>query len=407
LSKGSNNIRRFSVERIKQVVSEIGELDADAMRQARERQDQLTKPQGSLGVLEDLSVKIAGITSNPLPEIGDKAIIVMAADHGVVEEGISAYPQEVTPQMVLNFVRGGAGINVLSRHVDARVIVVDIGVAQKIKYQISNTCPERRRRIKNTNQKSKIENTCLVEKKVRFGTDNMAKEPAMSREEAIASIEVGIDIVEEEIKKGLDIIGIGDMGIGNTTPSSAIVAVFSRGKVPRLPGRRGHPPFAVPVEAVVGKGTGITDGQLETKVRVIKEALKINQPDASDPIDVLAKVGGLEIGGITGCVLGAAANRIPVVIDGFISGAAALMASRIAPRSTDYMIASHVSIEPGHRIILEMLGLKPMLYMDMRLGEGTGAALGISLAEAATKVLSEMATFEEAQVSTKHVEVDL
>lgn len=234
----------------------------------------------------------------------------------------------------------------------------------------------------------------------------MTKGPAMSRGEAIASIEVGIDIVEEEIKRGVTIIGTGDMGIGNTTPSSAILSVFSRGKVPRLPGRRGHPASALSVEAVVGKGTGITDGQLETKIRVIKEALHVNRPDPGDPLDVLAKVGGLEIGGMAGCVLGAAAHRIPVVIDGFISSAAALIASRIAPKSVDYMIASHVSVEPGHKIILEMLGLEPMLHMDMRLGEGTGAALGISLAEAATRVLAEMATFEEAQVSTKRVEVD-
>ncbi len=392
------------MEKIRQVVNEIRELDAEAMRRARERQDQLTKPQGSLGVLEELSIKIAGITGKAVPEVGDKAIIVMAADHGVVEEGVSAYPREVTPQMVLNFAHGGAAINAIARHVGARVVVVDIGVARQIRNREFSTSSnnnvdysssesraksrdESRRSLSEASREARAENMSLVEKKVRFGTNNMAKGPAMSREEAIASIEVGIDIVEEEIKRGVTIIGTGDMGIGNTTPSSAILSVFSD----------------LPVEAVVGKGTGITDDQLETKIRVIKEALHINRPDPGDPLDVLAKVGGLEIGGMAGCILGAAAHRIPVVIDGFISGAAALITSKIAPRSADYMIASHVSVEPGHKVIFEMLGLKPMLHMDMRLGEGTGAALGISLAEAATRVLAEMATFTEAGVSTQNL----
>ncbi|MDI6688958.1 MAG: nicotinate-nucleotide--dimethylbenzimidazole phosphoribosyltransferase [Actinomycetota bacterium] len=345
--------------RLERTLEAIGDLDEEVMRLARERQDQLTKPRGSLGALEEISIKIAGIMGNPLPKIADKVIVVMAGDHGVVEGGVSAYPQEVTAQMVYNFIEGGAGINVLARHVGARVVVVDIGVA------------------------SSINNPQVISQKIRAGTANIAQGPAMLKGEAIASIEAGIRIVQDELEKGVSILGTGDMGTGNTTPSSAILAAFT----------------GLPVEKVVGRGTGIDDHRLGLKIKAIEEALEVNQPDPEDPLDVLTKVGGLEIGGLAGCILGAAALKIPVVIDGFISGAAALIASRIAPKSVGYMIASHVSAEPGHKIILDVLGLKPMLYMDMRLGEGTGAALGISIVEAACKILSEMATFGEAGVS--------
>ncbi|MEW6189054.1 MAG: nicotinate-nucleotide--dimethylbenzimidazole phosphoribosyltransferase [Actinomycetota bacterium] len=345
--------------RLKRILKTIGDVDKEAMHLARERQNQLTKPRGSLGALEEISIKIAGIMGNPLPKIADKVIVVMAGDHGVVEERVSAFPQEVTVQMVYNFIEGGAGINVLARHVGARVVVVDIGVA------------------------SSINNPRVISQKVRAGTANIARGPAMLKGEAIASIEAGIRIVQDEVEKGVSIIGTGDMGIGNTTPSSAILAAFT----------------GLPVEKVVGRGTGIDDHRLSLKIRVIEEALEVNQPDPDDPLDVLTKVGGLEIGGLAGCILGAAALKIPVVIDGFISGAAALIASRIAPKSVGYMVASHVSAEQGHKIMLDVLGLKPMLYMDMRLGEGTGAALGMSIVEAACKILSEMATFGEAGVS--------
>ncbi len=348
------------MDKIKETIEAIKPLDKNAMKLAKERQDFLTKPQGSLGILEELSIKVAGVTGDPRPTIKDKVIITMAGDHGVVEEGVSAFPQEVTPQMVYNFIRGGAGINVLANHVGARVIVVDMGVATDLE-----------------------PSSDLINKKVAYGTKNMVKGPAMTREEAEKAVVAGIEVVEEEIKKGMDIAGMGDMGIGNTTPSSAIVAAIT----------------GISVDEVTGRGTGIDDQALEKKVKIIKKSLEVNKPDPKDPLDVLAKVGGLEIGGLAGVVLGCAKNRIPVVIDGFISGAAALVAAELAPQSRDYMIAAHQSVEVGHKILLDHLGLKPLLNLDLRLGEGTGAALGISLTEAGVRILNEMATFADADVS--------
>ena len=345
---------------LEEVIGAIGPLDEGAMAQARRRQDSLTKPRGSLGRLEELSVQVAGITGQAVPRLAHKVIVTMAGDHGVVAEGVSLYPQEVTPQMVFNFLRGGAGINVLARHIGARVVVVDIGVAAPLGPHPG-----------------------LLSRKVAFGTRNMARGPALSREEAWKAIEVGLGVVEEESARGLDIVGTGDMGIGNTTPSAAIAAVFT----------------GQPVARVTGRGTGLDDARLSQKVSVIERALHINRPDPKDPLEVLAKVGGLEIGGLAGVMLGAAARRIPVVIDGFISGAAALIAVALCPQLKGYLIAAHLSSEPGHRLVLEHLGLKPLLNLEMRLGEGTGAALGISLVEAATKLLAEMATFTEAGVS--------
>jgi nicotinate-nucleotide--dimethylbenzimidazole phosphoribosyltransferase len=347
---------------LERALREIKPLDKKAMAAARARQDTLTKPLGSLGRLEELSIKLAGIKGEPIPRINHKAIVTMAADHGVVAEGVSAYPQAVTPQMVLNFLRGGAGINVLARHVGAKVIVVDMGVASDLE-----------------------PHPALLFRKIAYGTSDMARGPAMSREQAMKSIEVGLEIVEKEVKKGLDIVGTGDMGIGNTTPSSAITAAITGEKV----------------ENVTGRGTGIDDKQLVQKVEVIERALKVNKPNADDALDVLAKVGGFEIGGLSGAILGAAACHIPVVIDGFISGAAALITVGLSPRVKDYLIASHCSVEIGHKAILKYLGLKPILDLELRLGEGTGAALGIFLVEAAAKILAEMATFAEAGVSEK------
>jgi nicotinate-nucleotide--dimethylbenzimidazole phosphoribosyltransferase len=348
------------MDKLQNTINRIEPLDQEAMRQAQARQDNLTKPQGSLGLLEELSVKVAGIQGTARPKIRDKVIVTMAGDHGVVAEGVSLYPQEVTAQMVTNFLRGGAGINALARHVGARVVVVDMGVATDLEPH-----PE------------------LLAKKVAYGTKNMARGPAMSREEAIQAIETGIEIVESELSRGMDIVGTGDMGIGNTTPSSAIVAALTGSAV----------------ADVTGRGTGIDDEQLAYKVETIERALAVNRPDPADPLDVLAKVGGLEIGGIAGVVLGAAAHRLPVVIDGFISGAGALIAAGLAPQAKDYLVAAHLSVELGHRPVLERLGLTPLLNLNMRLGEGTGAALGISLVEAAVKVLNEMATFADAGVS--------
>jgi nicotinate-nucleotide--dimethylbenzimidazole phosphoribosyltransferase len=350
------------MNKLERTISNVQDLDEAAMNQAASRQDQLTKPQGSLGILEELSIRLAGIQGDSLPAIRKKVIIVMAGDHGVVAEGVSAFPQEVTPQMVANFAGGGAGINVLARHVDAEVRVVDMGVSGAVDHIPG-----------------------VLQKKVRPGTANMVQGPAMTRDEAIASVEAGIEVAEDAIDDGANLLGTGDMGIGNTTPSSAILTVFSRASL----------------EHTVGRGTGIGASALEQKREAIRRAIEANRPDPDDGLDVLSKVGGLEIGGLAGVILGAAANRVPVIIDGFISGAAALVAASLCPASKQYMIASHVSVEPGHKLMLEELGLKPMLFMNMRLGEGTGAALASSLVEASAKVLSEMATFAEAGVAEK------
>ncbi len=307
-------------------------------------------------------MRLAGILGQPLPAIDDKVIVTMAGDHGVVEEGVSAYPQEVTSQMVLNFLGGGAAINALARHVGARVIVVDMGVKGDLPPH-----PD------------------LLSKKVAPGTANIARGPAMTREQAIRSLEVGIEVVEAEIGRGLDIVGLGEMGIGNTTPSAAIAAAFT-----------GEPP-----DLIAGRGTGVDDDGLVRKIKAIQAALAVNQPDPDDALDVLAKVGGFEIGGLAGVILGAAAHRKAVMVDGFISTAAAMVAVSLAPAAKPYLIAAHRSQEYGHGLMLDWLGLHPLIDLDMRLGEGTGAAIGISLAEAACKALAEMATFDEAGVSDK------
>lgn len=344
------------------ITSRIGPLDEAAAQAARDRQDALTKPPGSLGRLEALSIQLAGITGQPLPSIQHKAVITMAGDHGVVAEGVSAFPQEVTPQMVANFLNGGAAINVLARHVGARVVVVDMGVAADMK-----------------------PHPALVDRKVAKGTANIARGPAMTRAQAAQAVRAGVEVVEAEIARGLDIVGTGDMGIGNTTPSTAIAAA--------LTGR-------TPAE-IAGRGTGVDDAGLARKVAAVDAALAANAVDTTDGLGVLAALGGYEIGGLAGVVLGAAANRVPVVVDGFISSAAAMIAVAIMPGVRPYLIAAHRSQEQGHHIMLDWLGVQPLLDLDLRLGEGTGAALGISLAEAACRLLSDMATFGEAGVSGK------
>ena len=348
------------MELLKQTIANIKPLDEAAMEAARARQADLTKPAGSLGRLEDLSVQLAGIQGKASPVIEKKAMFTLAGDHGVVDEKVGNWPQEVTAQMVQNFLHGGAGINVLSRLVGARIIFADMGVA-------SDLAPHPQ----------------LVVKKVGYGTANICRGPAMTEEQAVRTLEAGIELVTAAADKGLDIVGTGDMGIGNTTASSAIFAA--------LTGR--------PAGEVTGRGTGLSDEQLVHKTAVVEKALAVNKPDAANPVGVLAKVGGFEIGGLAGVMLGAASRRIPVVIDGFISGAAALIAAALAPQIKDYLISSHASAEAGHPSLLASLGLKPLLDLEMRLGEGTGAALGIFVAEAAARTLNEMATFAEAGVS--------
>jgi nicotinate-nucleotide--dimethylbenzimidazole phosphoribosyltransferase len=341
-------------------IKAIKPLDTAAMTAAGQRQETLTKPPGSLGRLEGLSIKLAGIQGKASPVIERKVIFTMAADHGVVAERVGNWPQEVTAQMVENFLRGGAGINVLARQAGARVVFIDMGVASDLKPHAH-----------------------LIVQKIGYGTKNMCHGPAMTEAEALKSLTTGIELVSAEAAKGLDIVGTGDMGIGNTTASSAIFAAMT-GK---------------PAQEVTGRGTGLSDEQLDHKIAVIERALKLNKPDPKKPLDVLAKVGGFEIGGLAGVMLAATARRIPVVIDGFISGAAALIAVGLAPQIKDYLIAAHASAEAGHPLMLQSLGLMPLLSLDMRLGEGTGAALGIIVAEAAARTLNEMATFAEAGVS--------
>ncbi|MGM0366320.1 MAG: nicotinate-nucleotide--dimethylbenzimidazole phosphoribosyltransferase [Actinomycetota bacterium] len=349
----------YSVDKIRE---SIVKTDPRLVDKAQKKLDNLTKPKGSLGRLELIARQIVAITGNLRPKLAGKYIVTMAADHGVVSEGVSVYPKEVTAQMVYNFLAGGAAINVLAKHVGASVQVVDIGVDHDFEAH------------KN-----------LYIKKIGYGTANMARGQAMTDDQALQSINTGIEVVNGLVSGGCNIIGTGDMGIGNTTASSAIASVLCDADI----------------GSVTGRGTGVDDKGLKKKIGIIAEAIRANKPDKDDALDVLAKVGGFEIGGIAGLILGAAINRIPVVIDGFISGAGALVAEAIAPLSRQYMLASHCSVEIGHTIMLKKLKLKPMFDFDMRLGEGTGAALGIGIAEAAVKILEEMATFDSAGVSKK------
>jgi nicotinate-nucleotide--dimethylbenzimidazole phosphoribosyltransferase len=336
-------------------------LDASAMAAAAQRWDNLTKPRGSLGRLETLACQVAGITGLARPRLTERLVCVMAGDHGVTVEGVSAYPSAVTAQMVYNFVRGGAAINVLARQAGARVIVVDMGVDAEFP-----PLPG------------------LLSQKIRRGTANFLRQPAMTRAEALASVERGLALAEAEVKERATWVVTGDMGIGNTTASSAIVAAMT----------------GAAVEAVTGRGTGVTDPALAHKAAVIRQALERHRPDAHDALDVLAKVGGFEIGGLVGVILGAAAHRCPVLLDGLIATAAALLAVRLVPAVRDYLIAGHRSVEPGHTVALRALDLAPVLELDMRLGEGTGGVLALTIVEAACRLLDEMATFAEAGVAT-------
>ena len=345
---------------MKETLQKISPLNSDFFERAQKRLDNLTKPQGSLGRLEEFAGRLLAITENDMPKLDKKVVFTFAGDHGVAEEGVSAFPKEVTRQMVFNFLSGGAGINVLARHAGAEVVVIDIGVDYDFR-----------------------EVRGLVSKKVVMGTKNMRKGPAMTKEEAEKCINVGIELATEYAKKGYKIFATGEMGIANTTPSAAIAAVMT-GKS---------------VAEVTGTGTGIGSEALNKKISVIEDSITLNRPDSKDPIDVLSKVGGTEIGGIAGLIIGAAANRIPVVIDGFISTAGALIAYCIEPKTKDYMFAAHKSVEIGHAAMLEKIGLRPILDLDLRLGEGTGAALAMLMIEAGLKIYREMATFGEAGVS--------
>ena len=357
----------MSTKRLAEVVSNIRPPDASAARLARRRQRQLTKPPGSLGRLERISIQLAGIFGSERPRIRGKTLIVAAGDHGVVSQGVTGYPQEVTAQMVANFLAGGAAVSVMARHADVRLVIVDAGVAVDLPHHSDL------RRIG-----------------LGRGTADISKGPAMSTETAEECILAGVNLASEAADDGADLIGTGDMGIGNTTPSSAIASALT-GRGP---------------EQTTGKGTGRTPEELETKVEVVRRALSVNLPDPQNAVGVLAKVGGFEIGVLAGVVLGAAMCRRAVVLDGFISSAAALIACALCPTVLGYLIASHRSAEQGHRVVLRHLRLRPVLDLGMRLGEGTGAVLAMGVVEAAAACLSEMATFEDAGVSDRPREPD-
>jgi nicotinate-nucleotide--dimethylbenzimidazole phosphoribosyltransferase len=354
------------------LLTNITNVNSKFIEQAQKRLDNLTKPQGSLGRLEEFARQIVSITENSMPALDKKVVFTFAGDHGVADEGVSAFPKAVTPQMVLNFLNGGAGINVLARHAGAEVVVVDIGIDYDFARAGFNPAPAGLGGL-------------FISRKIVSGTGNIRKGAAMTRDEAVKCMDVGIEMANGYAKRGYKIFGTGDMGIANTTPSSAIAAVLT-GK---------------PVEEITGRGTGINDNTWAHKVQVIKDAIALNKPDPSDAIDVLSKVGGAEIGGIAGLIIGAAANRIPVVVDGFISTAGALIAYSLEPKTRDYMFSAHMSQEVGHKVMLEQIGLRPILDLDLRLGEGTGAALAIFVIEAGLKIYKEMATFGEAGVSEK------
>ena len=346
---------------LQKILDGIRPLDERWLDRAQRKLDGLTKPPGSLGRLEAIARRYVAIKEDLNPSVTRKVIFTFAGDHGVVEEGVSAYPGQVTVQMVLNMLAGGAAVNILADHAGAEVVVVDIGVNHDFE-------PVRG----------------LVARKVGYGTRNCTNGPAMTRDEALRSIQTGIDLAEEYAKGGMDIAGTGEMGIGNTTPSSAILSVLT----------------GLPAGAVTGRGTGIDDRTLEVKTAAIARAIAVNRPDPDDPLDVLAKVGGFEIGGIVGLIIGCASGRIPVVVDGFISTAAALIATRMYPAIDDYLFYAHLSSEAGHGQMLEGMGQRPILALDMRLGEGTGAALALSVIEASVRVMNEMATFASAGVDT-------
>jgi nicotinate-nucleotide--dimethylbenzimidazole phosphoribosyltransferase len=349
----------FTREQLASHLAEITPVDQHFISEAQDRLDHLTKPPGSLGRLEECARQVAGICRTLTPDMSRKTIITFAGDHGVVAEGVSTVPAEVTPQMVANFLAGGAGVNVLARHVGAEVRVVDVGVAVP------------------------VAGDGLISARVRAGTDNIRIGPAMSEAEALAAIQVGILVARDAIKDGTGLLGTGDMGIGNTTPSAALFAAFL-----------GFKP-----EEITGRGTGITDDVLAHKIQVITDALAVNKDRCTTPLATLAAVGGLEIAGICGMILEAARTKIPVVVDGFISSAGALCAMQMNPFVMEYCFFSHMSAEQGHRLFFEKTGVEPLLHLGLRLGEGTGAALAMSVIESGVKIMTEMATFAEAGVS--------
>ena len=352
---------------LRAALATVGPLDEPAMASAQRHLDNLTKPPGSLGRLEELVVTLAGITGRVDAPVDRRAIVLTAGDHGVARNGVSAYPAEVTAQMVANFVAGGAAVNTLARTVGARLLVVDVGVAGPIPGLGAEA----------------LEAGPLITARVRSGTGDMTVEPAMTRAEALEAIAVGRRIVAGLRDQGVDLLGVGEMGIGNTTAASALAAIFT----------------GSPIESVTGRGTGLDDEGRHRKVDAIERAVRLHDPDRADPIGVLASVGGLEIGALVGVIAEAAIARIPLVLDGFITGSAALVATALEPSIAPRLIAGHRSSEPGHAIVLEHLGLRPILELDLRLGEASGAAVAMAVIAAAVAVRDGMATFDDAGVA--------
>jgi nicotinate-nucleotide--dimethylbenzimidazole phosphoribosyltransferase len=347
---------------LNEVIAAVIPTQASAEDAAWTRLDSLTKPPRSLGRVEELAARVARVQGTDRPSVAKKAILLMAGDHGVVAEGVAAYPQDVTWQMVANIVGKGAAINQFAESVGAEVLVHDVGVIRDL-----SDVPG------------------VVIRKVAPGTRNMAAGPAMTREEAAQAVMVGVQAARDSVASGVQLIGTGDMGIGNTTPASALTAAFADAAV----------------AAVCGRGTGLDDDGVARKVSVVQRALAVNAVGDLDPLGVLAAVGGLEIAALAGVVIGAAEQRTCVIFDGFISGAAALAAVRMCPACADYLFASHRSMEPGHTVQFDALGQQPVLELDMRLGEGTGGALTMGVIDAACRMLSGMATFAEAGVDDK------
>ncbi len=351
------------MNQLKNALENIQPLYEQPMKEAQEKLDGLLKPLGSLGKLEEIAVQMAGITGKIQHDTFKKNIVMMCADNGAVEEGISACPQNVTVILTNNFPQKNTGVGVLADFANAALTVVDIGINAEMKH------PQ------------------IIDKKIAYGTKNMAKEPAMTREQAIEAIETGIEMVDGLVKEGYNLIGTGEMGIGNTATSAAVLSVLA----------------GIDSDTVVGKGAGMTDEQYEIKKNVVRKAIQVNKPDAKDVIDVISKVGGFDIAGLCGCFLGAAKNRVPIVIDGFISSAAALCAYKLKPLAKQYMIASHQSAEPGAVYMIEALEMQPMLNMNMRLGEGSGCPLAFYIIESAMQVMSKMTSFDEAMLNTDYL----
>lgn len=352
------------IKSLKNIINNIEHIDFKACETAQKRLDSLAKPLGSLGKLEDIAKKIAGITGRVNNSIKNKRIIIMCADNGIVEEGVSSCPQYVTAKQTLNFKKGITGVGALASFYNCNLLVVDVGV------------------------NADIDSPNVLNRKIRKATNNMSKTFAMTYDEALKAIDIGIEMAKKSKEEGFDILGVGEMGIGNTSTSSAITSVL----------------IGCNVEQTVGKGSGLLEKDYINKINVIKKSIEINEPNKEDPIDVLAKVGGFDIAAMAGVFLGSAYYKIPVVIDGFISAVAALVAVKINPIVKEYLIASHISKEIGYKVIIDELGLEPMLNLDMRLGEGSGCPIAFSIVEASCAVINNMATFDEANINSEYID---